>query len=254
MRFVRAFAVQLRQALSWPLLLCGVLVAMVMELGAAGMIAQWGSINTVWGLVTSSGFPHMTLFVLPTLPFAMSLMRDWDSHAVPYWALRQGVCVYTTAKLLVCALSGCLTVGLGLILFVLVNGSFMPWFLSCSSCDYEMLFVQGHIFLGWFGYILHMALSGALTAALGMFMSILVPNRFVAVAAPLAIHLTVTRILPTNLISPTSIWHPHNWVMFTHYTGAPWQTLFDKFLLTAGFCGLMCVAGSLAVKRRMEHG
>ena len=99
-----------------------------------------------------------------------------------------------------------------------------------------------------------MSLSGALVGALGMFMSILAPNPFVAVSAPLAIHLTVMRVIPTELISPISIWHPVNWVESVHCTLSPWRTLLEKLLLTAGLCGLMCIAGRLRMKRRLEHG
>ena len=80
------------------------------------------------------------------------------------------------------------------------------------------------------------------------------PNQFVAVSAPLAIHLTVMRVIPTEHISPISIWHPVNWVESVHCTFSPWLTLLGKFLLTAGFCGLMCIAGCVCMKRRLEHG
>ncbi len=258
MKFLQALYVQIRQALSWPVALCGLFTALMMELSVAGIIAGYFSgldpyVN-VWYLVNSNGAALLTLFVAPALPFAMSLARDWDSRAVPYWTVREGIARYTVSKLLASAAAGLLTVGLGLTLFVLGNGMFLPWFKSCSGVDYEALFEEGHIFLGWISYILHMSLSGALIGALGMFMSILVPNQFVAVSAPLAIHLTVMRVIPTEHISPISIWHPVNWVESVHCTFSPWLTLLGKFLLTAGFCGLMCIAGCVCMKRRLEHG
>lgn len=258
MKFLRAFRVQLCQALSWPVALCGLLTALLMELSVAGLIADhiFGRVSytSVWYLINSTGTNLLTLFVLPTLPFAMSLARDWDSRALPYWTVRAGIARYTVSKLLASSLAGFLTVALGLTLFVLANGTFLPWFASCTSVDYEAVFESGHIFLGWACYILHMSLSGALIGALGMFMSILVPNQFVAISAPLAIHLTVLRVMPTHLISPISIWHPVNWVESIHYTAVPGLTLLGKFLLTAGFCGLMCGLGCVCMKRRMEHG
>ena len=254
MKFLQAFFVQLRQAVSWPLALCALLLALMAELGVAGMLAGDRQILSVWYLAQSSGAGLLTLFVLPTLPFAMSLAGDWESRALPYWVAREGVARYTVSKLLASAAAGFLTVGLGLGLFVLVNGAFLPWYASCSSVDYEAFFEKGQILLGWLCYMLHIALSGALIGALGMFTSILVPNRFVAVSAPLAIHLTVIRIMPTRMISPISIWHPINWVEGLHHTSSPWLTLLGKFLLTAGFCLLMCIAGALWMKRRFERG
>lgn len=254
MKFLRAFHVQLRQMLSWQLALCGVLSALVMELSVAGIIAEREKFTSVWYLVQFNGAGQLTLFVLPALPFSMSLSRDWESHAAPYWVVREGIGNYTISKLLASAMAGFLTVGLGLALFVLVNGTYLPWFRSCSDMDYEQLFEAGHISLGWLCYILHMALSGALIGTLGMFMSILVPNQFVAISAPLAIHLTVLRIMPTWLISPVSVWYPTNWVQGVHHSSSPWLTLLEKFLLTAGFCVLMCAAGWIGMKRRMERG
>lgn len=252
MKFLRSFAVQLRQALSWQLALCVLLFAVVTELTVAGIIAM-GQVN-VWRLAQFSGANLMTLFILPALPFAMTLMGDWDSRAAPYWVVREGLGRYTVSKLLASAAAGFLTVGLGLAVFVLINGMFFPWYGSCSGEDYEILFDGGHIFLGWLYYILHMALSGAVIGALGMFMSIIVPNRFVAISAPLAIHLTIMRIVPTELISPISIWHPVNWIEGMHCTFSPFLTLMEKFLLAAGFCALMCIAGCILMKRRLEHG
>lgn len=258
MKLLRALWVQLRQMFSWQLALCGALAALMMELSVAGIIADHisgrASYTSVWYLANSTGADLLTLFVLPALPFAMSLAQDWDSRALPYWAAREGVARYTVSKLLASALAGFLTVALGLVLFVLINGAYLPWFAPCSGVDYETLFEEGHILLGWTGYILHMSLSGALIGALGMFTSIIVPNRFVAVSAPLAIHLTVMRVIPTELISPISVWHPVNWVEGMHYTASPGRTLLEKLLLTAGFCALMCGLGCVRMKRRLERG
>ena len=80
MKFLRAFRVQLCQALSWPVALCGLLTALLMELSVAGLIADHisgrVSYTSVWYLINSTGTNLLTLFVLPTLPFAMSLARD----------------------------------------------------------------------------------------------------------------------------------------------------------------------------------
>ncbi len=85
MKFLQALYVQIRQALSWPVALCGLLTALMMELSVAGIIAGYFSgldpyVN-VWYLVNSNGAALLTLFVAPALPFAMSLARDWDSRA-----------------------------------------------------------------------------------------------------------------------------------------------------------------------------
>lgn len=257
MRLLRALSVQLRQLISWQLALCGVMSALVTELSVSGFIADFltgkASFTTVWFLSNMTGANLLTLFILPTLPFAMSLSLDWESHAVPYWVAREGIATYTVSKLLASALAGFMTVGLGLILFILVNGTYMPWYSTCSSVDYETLFEEGHILVGWSCYILHKSLSGAIIGMLGMFMSILVPNRFVAISAPIAIHLTVSRVMPTHLISPVSIWHPVNWIESIHHTVSPGLTLLEKLLLTIGFCVAMCIVGCIRMKRRMER-
>ena len=102
MKFLRMLCVQLRQMLSWKLFVYGAVFALVQTGGALGFMTR-DEFTSVWYIVylgTTTGMSFLTLYILPTLLFSMSLQQDWENHATPYWTVRAGVSNYTVAKLL----------------------------------------------------------------------------------------------------------------------------------------------------------
>ena len=257
MKFLRMLCVQLRQMLSWKLFVYGAVFALVQTGGALGFMTR-DEFTSVWYIVylgTTTGMSFLTLYILPTLLFSMSLQQDWENHATPYWTVRAGVSNYTVAKLLTGAAAGFLTVGIGLLLWIFaLRAAQYPWFVDAvGDTGYEAALLNGSIFAGFAGYILHYALSGAVIGMFGMFITVFIQNAYAGVAAPLSLHLTLSRLLSNTPTSPTSVWHLNNGVVSIHTAPTAGQTLLEKLLLTLLLCTVMCIAAAEHMKRRMEH-
>ena len=191
MRMIHALSVQLRQVFSWKLLSCILVFAGVQGLAISGLIYVTPDPSALYYYVlsTTSGTTYLTFYVLPTIPFSMSLAQEWDAHATPYWVIRSGGGVYTFSKLMGGAMAGFFTVGGGSLLFLVVAGVIAGNFGPTQGIDtiYQSLLEQGQIVWGLLLFLLHNALSGATIGMLGMFFTILFHNQFVGVAAPISV-------------------------------------------------------------------
>lgn len=181
MRMIHALSVQLRQVLSWKLLSCILVFAGVQGLAISGLMAATPNPTALYYYVlsTTSGTTYLTFYVLPAIPFSMSLAQEWATHATPYWVIRSGSGVYTFSKLMGGAMGGFFTVGGGSLLFLLVAGVIAGNFGPTQGIDtiYQSLLEQGQIVWGLVLFILHNALSGATIGMLGTFFTILFHNQ-----------------------------------------------------------------------------
>lgn len=257
MNFIHMLRMQLRQMIHWKLFACAVAFAIIQIGGAAGTIIQREYVS-VWYMAQvsmSSGAFYVTFFILPVIPFSMTLAQDMEAHATPYWFVRGGVKSYVLCKLFVSALAGALTVGLGWVFFIFTNSLFVPMFGSGTACEYDVIFQSGRITTGWLCYIIHFALSGALIGMFGTFLTIFISNPVAAVAMPLSIFLTLVR-LANSLASDMdshSILYPYSWISNIHHAPTPEQVLLEKAILVTVLCALMCLFGYMAMKRRVER-
>ncbi len=256
MRICQACLAQLRQIFSLRLLACGVVFALGQVLGAMGAF-QFQEPSAMYFLEISlgSGLTYLTFFVVPAIPFSMSLAEDWDEHAVSYWTVRSGPGAYTFSKLFSAAASGFFTVLLGLLLFlVAVSGLTSDYGVNedCSSV-YVYLFMEGKVFLGWTMLFLHYALSGAIIGMFGMFCTIFFHNPFVALAAPLSAFLLLTRLLNGLIADHNSIFWPYTWITAIHLVDSPYRAFGEKLLVTLILCAFMSLAGVFYMKRRIRR-
>ena len=257
MNFICMLKVQIRQMFHWKLFACALAFAIIQIGGAAGAIIQREYVS-VWYMAQvsmSSGAFYVTYFILPVIPFSMTLAQDMEAHATPYWLVRGGVRSYVLCKLIVSALAGALTIGLGWVLFIFANCFSVPMFGTGTACEYDALFQSGRIAAGWLYYILHFALSGALVGMFSTFLTIFISNPVAAVAMPLSIFLTLVRLangLASDMDSH-SILYPYSWISNIHHAPTPDQVLLEKAILVTVFCALMCLFGYMAMKRRVER-
>ena len=257
MRIVHALSVQLRQVFSWKLLSCMLVFAVVQGIAISGLMVVTPEPSALYYYVlsTTSGTTYLTFYVLPTIPFSMSLAQEWDTHATPYWVIRSGGGVYTFSKLVGGAAAGFLTVGGGSLLFLLVAGAIAGNFGPVDGIDtvYQSLLEQGQIAWGLLLFLLHNALSGAAIGMLGTFFTILFHNQFVGVAAPLSFYLLLTRLLTGSPIAQNSIFWPSSWFSAIHVGNSAYQVFGEKVLATIILCGVMCLVGIPVMKRRLTH-
>ncbi|CCX36856.1 putative uncharacterized protein [Clostridium sp. CAG:1013] len=257
MRIVHALSVQLRQVCSWKLLSCMLIFAVVQGIAISGLMYATPDPSALYYYVlsTTSGTTYLTFYVLPTIPFSMSLAQEWDAHATPYWIIRSGGGVYTFSKLAGGAAAGFLTVGGGSLLFLISAGIIAGNFGPSEGIDtiYQSLMEQGQVMWALFLFILHNALSGATIGMLGTFFTILFHNQFVGVAAPLSFYLLLTRLLTGFPIAENSVYWPSSWFSAIHVGDSAYQVFGEKVLITVILCGVMCLVGILVMKRRLRH-
>ena len=256
MRFLYLFRIQLRQVFSLRLCLAMLLFPLLHLASVAG---DWdphrGSACYYFSLSVGSGVAHLTFYILPVLPFAMSLSQEWESHAVPYWVVRGGTARYTVSKLLASAISGFLVIGLGSLLLVLCSRMAAPAFWNPGDApeQYEQLFLTGNQFLGWLLLITHYALSGALVAMVGMFASIVFRSSYAAAAAPICAVFLLSRLLSDVVRDVNSIFWPFTWVTAIHLAETPWQTIAEKLVLVLVLGAVVCLSGVSCMKRRVRR-
>lgn len=249
------FATDLRRALlSWRFIISACGVSLIMFAAVPGLLGDTSS--SVFYLMDlslpGSGLSSMVLCILPVFAFAISFASEWEEKAVSFWIVRTGVVRYTISKIVVSAVSGFMTIVVGMILFILVLRPWFPLFTTVhTDLSYETLMVQGHVYAGLLLYISHFALSGALTAVCAMWISAYLPNRFVVATAPVVLYFTSLRI--TGRLELPAYLDPVFWVGGIYNVASPVATLLTKLVTVIILCCIMCVAATLQMKRRISH-
>ncbi len=143
------------------------------------------------------GVYRKALVVFSALPFAANFAEEWDSRVTVHCVSRKGVRKYAAANIFFCFVTAMLTVFLGMMLFCGIYSFFVPFYLPGGN-SYSFIFGKflsnghGEIFLTLM--ILVYAVSCAMWAVMGMLLSALIPNKYVAVCSPFAACYVIERI------------------------------------------------------------
>ncbi|AEE96628.1 hypothetical protein [Mahella australiensis] len=256
MKFKNLFATDVRRALlSWRFLLSSSGVSCIM-LGAVSGLLRKSDFSSIWYFMYlsmgGSGTASIILSIIPVFTFAISFAIEWEEKAVYFWIVRAGIIRYTISKIVVSAISGFLTVVVGMILFIVI---LMPWFplfaISSTDYSYEILMGQGYVLLGMLLYIAHFGFTGALMAVCAMWISVYIPNRFVAAASPVVLQFTLTRF--TSGRELPGYLNPILWFDGIYDVGSPFATLLIKLTTVLVLCSLMGIAATVQMKRRVSR-
>ncbi len=153
----------------------------------------------------------LILALLPLIPYATTLASDWEQHAHPFWLIRSGVTHYVMGKMLAGAISAFLTTFLGILLYAVFLLFQLPLFTHISTDDaYAVLLEQNMPIIYILAQAAHLSMSSVLFVCLAIWVSVLIPNRFAALTAPIVIYFTLYRLtrfwgLPTYLSLPMII-------------------------------------------------
>jgi len=149
-------------------------------------------INAFFGI----GVYRKSMTVFAALPFAANFADEWINGVTVNCAVRKGIRKYAVANMLFCAISALLTVFVGMMIFSGLYSLFVPIY-EYDGNPYSVIFGQ---FLrngqGWIFLILKIlvfSFSCAMWAALGMLLSALFPNKYVALCAPFVASYIVER-------------------------------------------------------------
>ena len=133
---------------------------------------------------------------LPLFPFALSYAEDVYSGAIPFWSVRCGVRRYVRGIWVTAAVTGFLTVFLGLMLFDTVIFTTMT--VPEVEAD-ENLFGNFLKYGSPVPYLLvdgfYKALSGAMTACMAVWFSSMIPDRLATIVSPVILDFLYIRII-----------------------------------------------------------
>lgn len=224
------------------------------------LTAVWGMMEdplvSAWYLARlalgGSGLVGMILCTLPVFAFGLSYAREWEEKAVRCQVIRAGTGRYALSKVLNCALSGFLTVFLGIGLFVLILLPFCPPHLPDSGgmSPYEIL-MGTHLIPGWLLYMAHHGLSGSIASVCALWFSTLLPNRFAAAAAPFILYFSILRL---NFLTRLPAWtSPVYWISGVWEEETCLETIGYKLITALALCALFGIAARYHIERRLLH-
>ena len=150
-----------------------------------------------YGFAFGSGGVEMVIYmILPVFPFALSYAEDVYSGAVPFWSVRCGIRRYVRGVWVTAAVTGFLTVFLGLMLFDTVVFTTIP--VPEVEAD-ENLFGNFLKYGSPVPYLLvdgfYKALSGAMTACTAVWFSSMIPDRLATIVSPVILDFLYIRII-----------------------------------------------------------
>lgn len=136
--------------------------------------------------------------IFGALPFAANFAVEWNSSVTNGCITRRGVKKYAISNVVICALSSLLVVFVGMMIFCGVYSMFIPVY---NSGDANMIFPPYGVFLSagmpWLyiaAYSLVFAASCSMWAVMGMMLSAVFPNKYIAVSSPFIASYVVERI------------------------------------------------------------
>ena len=193
--------------------------------------------------------------ILAVLPAATLFCEDYNSGYIKYILNRTEKCWYIRETLLCSSISGGLAIFLPCFLpglFYLANGklntleNMNQWGISTSFDETvyaQMQYVWGGLLLS------HMLMAlaflfGAIWSNVGLLVSVIFPNKYLALAAPFAlyfsVHLIFYRTESLLVLSPVNMLMPNaSFIPFTLY-----PLLFEILLL-----GIICILFNVLIKR-----
>src|SRR5690625_2125285 len=239
-----------RSMISFSFLLSTLGVTIILLLTAYGWFHENTDVVYLFVSSISGGTLFIITGILPLFAFSTSFASEWEQGATSFWLIRTGVRNYSINKVLVRALTGFLTTCLGMLLFILLLRIKFPLFVFNSTGDpYAYLLDDGKPMIYLIYNIFHYSLSSALFAVTALWVSTYIPNRFIALASPLALYFVIFRFM-TGLDIPQYL--KINTIVVGGYRG---ETAFNTFLFklipVIILCGLMGFAAVRQIRRRI---
>ncbi len=151
------------------------------------------------------GLYRKAMAVFGALPFAANFAEEWGNGATMQIASRKGIISYAAANVIFCAVYAIVTVFAGMMIFCGIYSLFVPVYEPAGN-PYGFIFGQflknghGEIFLTLRIFIF--SVSCAMWSILGMLISAIFPNKYVAICAPFVASYVIERItiqFPSNL-------------------------------------------------------
>lgn len=258
-----------RAVFSLRFLLSALGVTAMCFIAISGLLKE--SSYSIWYLlyqaIGGSGISMMSFLILPLFAFSLSYATETNQHADRYFVIRAGTKVYAFSKIVISAISGFLTIFIGMLLFVLLLLPFREIYnISIDGGAYEMLLENGRYFSGLGLFFTHYSLSGMLAAVGGLLAASFLPNRFSTIAAPFVVFFALTRITHDLFIQNLNSLNntgaslfpmfllPSYWVESIYSAATAGMTILIKLLTVLTLCSIMGYIIHENMERRLLRG
>lgn len=230
-------------------------------IGTAALCFTHGIINRNFNCFTVQYhvdiFLHLDAYrkllpVFGALPFTANFADEWKSGVTLGCVIRRGAKKYAAANVLFCAVTSLLTVVLGMLLYAFIYSLFIPLYEEYTD---PFTYLLGRLLkggLGWLYMIFQIfifACSCSMWAVMGMLLSALMPNKYVAIASPFVASYIVERI--------TIQFPPRFNLWLLSLAAMEWKSDLVGVLYTVGiFAAISAVCGILfyiVVRKRVRN-
>ncbi len=240
-----------RSVLSFRLILSAMGITAMMVMAIFGLMSDEEYIG-VWYLmdlaIQGSGINSTIFCIFPVFAFGLSYASEWEQKADRYWLIRTGSKHYALSKTFISAVTGFLTVFLGITLFILIMSVKYPFHVKTYSEGlYEALVEKGEVFQGCLLYMIHHSLSGAISAVCAMWFSTLLPNTFCSAVSPMLLYFALLRV--TERLKLPEFMKPIYWNSGVYYAETPEKTIGIKILISF----MLCFSFGCLIKRNMDR-
>ncbi len=194
---------------------------------------------------------YKIITVFAALGSTANFAEEWRSKAATSAAARCGAVKYAVAQVVICYLCAVVTVFLGMMLFAGIYSFFLPLYNDDGnplSQPYGVFVEMGAPILEIAAVVTVFAVSCAAWCVMGLMLSAIFPNKYIAICAPFAASYIIER--PTlSLPSPFNLWHIGSSML-------QWKSALLQFAYSVGIytaiaavCGIIFV---MIVKRRFS--
>lgn len=249
----RVLYTDFRQIATWRLLGIAFVVGVTYIFVGFRFIREYASVWSVMTITVWGSTAFFTLELMPTFAFSPKIADDYYSHAVSYWIIRTGITRYTVSKIIACAAAGFITHFLGTVILFLFLFLKLPLYgENQESVIYALDWMnKGQVIWGFLGFMTDKAIGAALVAALGMVVSIFFIHPYVAVASPLVVMLTMSRIV--YIFHLPEYLNPPFWTHVLSTANSALEAILTKIILLIVMIIVFCIIGTTGMKRRVSN-
>ena len=239
---------------SWELYISCVLMALLYllagkQVGIAGNVYNYFYYNSVYSTYTMS-------FAICAIPFAACFIEDSESGAWNPQILRGKTAYYCWSKVLICFISGVAVYVLGIMMFIMVARTQMPFINEYTSLEMERIYSRFGMFIGDKMIILFFifasflqGLLGGIYALVSALISLYEPYRMLTIVAPFVLFYFLQEFEITLLHLPPYL------CVYSIY--GFWVKIFDSSGLEAlyvlGITVALILLLGLLIRRKVER-
>lgn len=214
---------------------------------------SYGDVVSHMNVFFNIGVYRKAMTIFAAFPFAANFADEWSSGITSSCIIRRGIFRYSAANLLFCIFSSIFTVFIGIMIFSVAYSFFVPIYVPNGN-PYTFIFGQylssgqGMIFLML--RVLVFSVSCAMWTVMGMLLSALFPNKYVAICTPFVASYIIERItiqLPEDL----NLWYLSLSLVTFKNDIIGFIYCISVFLIIMVLCGLCFI---YLLKRRLQNG